>query len=40
MPVLKDATFQDWIKTNYAISTSSLVAEFTDELISKEYDNA
>lgn len=40
MPILKDASFQDWIKQNYAISTSSLVAEFTDEMINEEYDNA
>lgn len=40
MPILKDSTFQDWIKNNYAISTTSLVAEFTDEMISEEYDNA
>jgi RecA/RadA recombinase len=40
MPVLKDATFQTWIKENYAISNTSLVAEFTDELISEEYNNA
>ncbi len=40
MPVLKDVTFQTWIKENYAISNTSLVAEFTDELISEEYNNA
>ena len=40
MPVIKDKTFQDWIKENYAISNTSLIAEFTDELISEEYDNA
>jgi RecA/RadA recombinase len=39
MPILSDQTFRDWIKTNYAISTSSLVSEFTDEMISGEYDN-
>jgi RecA/RadA recombinase len=40
MPILKDTTFQEWIKTRYAISTSSLVAEFTDDIISEEYENA
>ena len=40
MPILKDTTFQEWIKTRYAISTSSLVAEFTDDFISEEYENA
>lgn len=40
MPVLKDKTFQDWIKTQYAISHSSLVAEFNDEEIAEEYNNA
>jgi len=40
MPILQDVSFQDWIKQNYAISTSSLVAEFTDEMINEEYDNA
>ena len=39
MPILKDTSFQDWIKQNYAISTSSLVAEFTNEMITEEYDN-
>ena len=40
MPILKDVSFQNWIKENYAISNTSLVAEFTDELISEEYNNA
>ena len=40
MPILKDASFQEWIKNNYAISTTSLISEFTDEMISEEYDNA
>jgi RecA/RadA recombinase len=40
MPILADATFRNWIKTHYAISNSSLVAEFTDEHIQEEYDNA
>jgi len=40
MPILKDSTFQEWIQTKYAISTSSLVAEFTDDFISEEYENA
>ncbi len=40
MSILSDSTFRDWIKTHYAISNSSLVAEFTDELIQEEYDNA
>jgi RecA/RadA recombinase len=40
VPILADGTFRDWIKTHYAISNSSLVAEFTDELIQEEYDNA
>ena len=39
MPILKDSTFRDWITKNYAISNSSLVAEFTDEHIQEEYDN-
>jgi hypothetical protein len=39
MPILKDSTFKDWITKNYAISNSSLVAEFTDEHIQEEYDN-
>ena len=40
MPILKEVSFQDWIKQNYAISNTSLVAEFTDEMINEEYDNA
>jgi len=40
MPILKDASFQTWIKENYAISATSLVAEFSDEMINQEYDNA
>lgn len=40
MPILKDASFQEWIQKNFAISNTSLVSEFTDELISEEYDNA
>ena len=40
MPILKDVSFQNWIKENYAISNTSLVAEFTDEMISEEYNNA
>lgn len=39
MPILKDASFQDWIKENYAISNTSLVAEFSSEMISEEYNN-
>jgi len=37
---MKDATFQEWIKTRYAISNSSLISEFTDDFISEEYENA
>ena len=40
LPILKDITFQEWIKTHFAISTSSLIAEFTDDFISEEYKNA
>ena len=40
MPILKDTSFQEWIQRNYAISNSSLITEFTDELISEEYHNA
>lgn len=40
MPVLKDEGFQDWIKNHYAISNTSLIAEFNDETIQEEYDNA
>jgi len=40
MPILKEVSFQDWIKQNYAISNTSLVAEFTDEMINEEYNNA
>lgn len=40
MPILKDASFQEWIQKNFAISNTSLVSDFTDELISQEYDNA
>lgn len=39
MPILKDVSFQNWIKEKYAISNSSLVAEFTDDLITEEYEN-
>jgi hypothetical protein len=39
MPILKDASFQNWIKENYAISNTSLVAEFSSDMISEEYNN-
>ena len=39
LPILNDSTFRDWIKTQFAISNSSLVSEFTDELIIEEYEN-
>ena len=40
VPILKDPTFQKWIQENYAISNSSLVREFTDDFIKKEYEDA
>lgn len=40
MPILKDEGFQEWIKNHYAISNTSLIAEFNDETIQEEYDNA
>lgn len=39
MPILKDDSFQEWIKQNYAISNSSIIAEFDDKMIAEEYDN-
>jgi len=40
MSIIKDETFQSWIKHRYAISNSSLIAEFTDDIITEEYENA
>ena len=40
MPILNDTAFQTWVKDNFAISTSSLIADFDDETIAEEYDNA
>jgi RecA/RadA recombinase len=40
LPILKDAEFQQWITERFAISNSSLVGEFTDEIITEEYENA
>jgi len=40
LPILKDVSFQEWITERFAISNSSLVSEFTDEIITEEYENA
>jgi len=40
IPILKDVAFQDWITERFAISNSSLISEFTDEIITEEYENA
>lgn len=40
MPILKDKSFQEWIRTTYAISHNNLMSSFDDELISEEYENA
>lgn len=40
LPILKDKTFQEWIKTQYAISHGSLVSDFDEDMIKEEYDNA
>lgn len=39
-PILNDKTFQTWVKDNFAISNSSLIADFDDDTIEEEYDNA
>lgn len=39
MPILKDKSFQEWIQDNFAISTTSLLTDMSDDDISKEYDN-
>lgn len=39
VPILKDPSFQKWIQEHYAISNSSLVREFTDDFIKKEYED-
>jgi hypothetical protein len=40
MPILKDETFQTWVRENFGISNNSLVSEFDDTIINEEYDNA
>lgn len=40
IPILKDVAFQEWITERFAISNSSLISEFTDEIITEEYQNA
>lgn len=39
LPILKDETFRQWVQDKYSMSNSSLVSEFSDEFIKKEYDN-
>ena len=40
MPILKDETFQTWVRDNFGISNNSLISEFDDTIINEEYDNA
>lgn len=40
LPILKDVSFQEWITERFSISNSSLIGEFTDEIITEEYENA
>jgi RecA/RadA recombinase len=39
-PILKDPTFQKYIKDTYELSVSSLVSQFTDKDVEEEFENA
>lgn len=40
MSILHDKTFHEWIEKNYAMKNTALLAEFTDDFITEEYNNA
>jgi RecA/RadA recombinase len=40
IPILQDETFRKWVETHYALGSSSLLSEPTDEDIEREYENA
>jgi len=39
-PILADPTFIKWIKDTYELSVSSLISQFTDDEVEKEYTDA